>query len=615
VPHWMDESLSVRGVVLPSIGDFHRYVGSFVINGILFSILNTLVLGPLFTLTFAGLVRWGGDRVMSNEEIYEFFLSPIGVGAIIVLITASMTTVMTQQAGLMIIFSSLRMRRPIGSIRALLAMLFKLPGILAINLLRAVALMLMVLPFAGTGTWLYFSFLGDLDLNYLVQVRPPAFWWGAAGVGVLILCAVTVVMAVHVRMIFAFPAYFFGGRPLLGALGESFRLTKGHTFGLIRIFVTWLACAAILNIALSAVLEQLGPWLVPLAGRRLELVAAVIGLVLAIQSLAHAALNLFTIGVNAIGMARCYILLTPGDELSVPADAMAGDESHRRARWAIAAVCVAFVVGAGVSAYGLLESSDLVDQVTITAHRGSSRAAPENTLSAIEQAIEDGADYAEIDVQETADGVVVLIHDTDLKRITGLREKIWEVTYDEIRDLDFGSWFSPEFADERIPTLAEAIETADGRIGLNIEIKLNGHERQLVESVVRIIEETGFEEQCIVTSLSHRALREVARLNPELDRGYIVYQTMGSIDRLDTRHVMLKASLATTMAVNAAHDADKTIHVWTVNDPTRMSFMIDRGVDGILTDYPETLVRVLDERSELSDFERLLLRFAEFISG
>ena len=68
-------------------------------------------------------------------------------------------------------------------------------------------------------------------------------------------------------------------------------------------------------------------------------------------------------------------------------------------------------------------------------------AAPENTLAAIEQAIEDGADYAEIDVQETADGVVVVIHDTDLKRITGLGEKIWDVTYDEVRDLDFGSWF------------------------------------------------------------------------------------------------------------------------------------------------------------------------------
>ena len=131
---------------------------------------------------------------------------------------------------------------------------------------------------------------------------------------------------------------------------------------------------------------------------------------------------------------------------------------------------------------------------------------------------------------------------------------------------------------------------------------------------VRIIEETSFESQCIVTSLSHRALDEVERLNPRLARGYIVYQTIGSIERINTGSVMLKSDLATPLAIMDAHDVGKEIHVWTVNDPTRMSFMIDRGVDGILTDYPETLVEVLEQRAELNDLERLVLRFGEFVS-
>ena len=135
-----------------------------------------------------------------------------------------------------------------------------------------------------------------------------------------------------------------------------------------------------------------------------------------------------------------------------------------------------------------------------------------------------------------------------------------------------------------------------------------------MESVVRIIEETGFESQCIVTSLSRRALDEVERLNPRLERGYIVFQTMGSIERINTGYVMLKADLATPLALMAAHDAGMEIHVWTVNDATRMSFMIDRGVDGILTDYPKTLVEVLEQRAELNDLERLVLRFAELVS-
>ena len=89
---------------------------------------------------------------------------------------------------------------------------------------------------------------------------------------------------------------------------------------------------------------------------------------------------------------------------------------------------------------------------------------------------------------------------------------------------------------------------------------------------------------------------------------------MGSIERINTGYVMLKADLATPLALMAAHDAGMEIHVWTVNDATRMSFMIDRGVDGILTDYPETLVEVLEQRAELNDLERLVLRFAELVS-
>ena len=131
---------------------------------------------------------------------------------------------------------------------------------------------------------------------------------------------------------------------------------------------------------------------------------------------------------------------------------------------------------------------------------------------------------------------------------------------------------------------------------------------------MRIIEETGFESQCIVTSLSRSALDEVERLNPRLERGYIVYQTMGRIEDIDTGQVMLKASRATPLAVVAVHGAGKEVHVWTVNDATRMSFVIDRGVDGIMTDYPEVLVDVLRQRGELTDLERLLLRFAELVS-
>lgn len=83
--------------------------------------------------------------------------------------------------------------------------------------------------------------------------------------------------------------------------------------------------------------------------------------------------------------------------------------------------------------------------VQITAHRGASGSAPENTLVALQKAIEAGAEYAEIDVQETSDGKLVLLHDPDLKRTAGIKKNIWQASYDEIKHLDAGSWFSNAF--------------------------------------------------------------------------------------------------------------------------------------------------------------------------
>ena len=375
--------LSVRGLILPAIGDFRRYLGSFVVYGILFAILNALVLTPAFVFLFTFMVRWGGGRVVSNDEVFDFFLSPIGVAAILVLIVAVLTTMMTQQAGLMILYANLRMQRPIGSVRALLAMLLKLPGILLINVVRAILLLLVLLPFASVGRWVYFRFLSAYDLNYLVQTRPAAFWWAGTGAVLLIVAAVLCVLTVHTRVIFAFPAYFFGGYSATAAMRRSFLLARGHTVPLVRLLILWLAFAGLLNLVLNGVLAQLGPAIIPFAGNRIAIIVVMVGVVLALQAFAHAALNLFTLGVQAIAVTRAYIAVSEDDRLSFPAETLERDPHHRRVRWIVGGVVASFLVSAGVSSVGLFENLELEDSITITAHRGDSRSAPENTLAAI----------------------------------------------------------------------------------------------------------------------------------------------------------------------------------------------------------------------------------------
>jgi glycerophosphoryl diester phosphodiesterase len=233
--------------------------------------------------------------------------------------------------------------------------------------------------------------------------------------------------------------------------------------------------------------------------------------------------------------------------------------------------------------------------------------APENTLSAIRQAIEDGADFAEIDVQETADGQIVLLHDTDLMRVAGVNKKIWQLSYSEIKSLDAGSWFAPEFKGEHIPTLPEAIEVAGSRIGLNIELKFNGHEKQLAESVVKIVREHQFGPRCIITSLNYEALKTVKILDSSLKTGFIIARSIGNMFRVDTDILSLSARLVNADVIAAARKRQKEVHVWTVNQPVAMTYFINLGVDNIITDYPAKLVSVIDMRASLDDIEKFLL--------
>jgi glycerophosphoryl diester phosphodiesterase len=148
----------------------------------------------------------------------------------------------------------------------------------------------------------------------------------------------------------------------------------------------------------------------------------------------------------------------------------------------------------------------------VIGHRGAAALAPENTLSSVERAIEDGADWVEIDVQETADGEVVVLHDSDFMKLAGTPLKIWEGSFAEVRSLDIGSWFGPEFRGEGVATLEEALPRAKGRAKVIIELKYYGHDQRLEERVAAVVERTGMEGDIAIMSLERTGVEKMAAL-------------------------------------------------------------------------------------------------------
>lgn len=275
---------------------------------------------------------------------------------------------------------------------------------------------------------------------------------------------------------------------------------------------------------------------------------------------------------------------------------------------------VVFLICLMILGVSMTENFIQPDTVEVTAHRGSSAKAPENSLSAIRQAIVDEADYAEIDVQETADGVIVVVHDSDLMRITGQPLKLWETPYEQVKTLDAGSWFSPEFKNERIPTLEETIELARDKIKLNIELKFNGHAKQLIERVVQIVQQLNFIDQCVITSLDYQAVLKAKELDNRLQVGYIMYGTLGSPFTLQSDFFSVSKDLVSESFITKSHKENRDVHVWTYSDgPNVMERFIYLGVDNIITDYPVELVAVLKRRAEMDDFDRVKENFMKWL--
>lgn len=231
-------------------------------------------------------------------------------------------------------------------------------------------------------------------------------------------------------------------------------------------------------------------------------------------------------------------------------------------------------------------------KIFITAHRGASHGAPENTEASIALAITEGADYAEIDVRMTSDGVPVLLHDRGLFRTAGVVKEIDKVTYRELTSYDIGRRYAKEFSGERVPRLQDVLEEYGSKILFNIELKENN--RKLAEEVVTAIERYGLENRCVVTSVFYEQLELVKERNPVIRTGYILSLVYGEVFGYEAADFFsVKAEYITEQLVKGAHEKGKEIHAWTVNNPYEITRMQVLGVDNIITDNPAYVRDVL----------------------
>jgi glycerophosphoryl diester phosphodiesterase len=242
--------------------------------------------------------------------------------------------------------------------------------------------------------------------------------------------------------------------------------------------------------------------------------------------------------------------------------------------------------------------------VLVIAHRGASGHAPENTLAAFRKAVSLGAPFIETDLQLSRDARFVAIHDATVDRTTGGSGAVHNFTLAELRQLDAGSWFGSEFTGERIPTLEEIFAFSKKHdVVFYLELKPSGSwggEHALISS----LRESGEIPRTVVISFDTAILESVRRLEPTLMTG-VLYD--GQIDRpveravdIGARQLAVRGDLVTPLLLAEARKKDLQVVCWTVNQPAHMRLLIDAGVDGIMSDYPDRLLAAQKKKKSSS---------------
>ncbi|QDU59846.1 Glycerophosphoryl diester phosphodiesterase [Planctomycetes bacterium Pan216] len=587
---------------------------SLVITDLFFKVVAFVVLTPLVAISLRTLLAFAGTSVLCDVDIARFLLGPVGWLVFVLVGALWLGIVALEQASLLGILVASRLGKLVGPVPALRYAFSHGWSVLKVTA-RIVALVLAAIaPFVIVAGLVYVSLLSRYDINYYLKERPPVFHV-AVGIGALLSVGLMVTLLWLVtRWFYALPLVLFEGNSGITALKLSAERTRGGRGAIVGWLVGWLLATSLVSLVLTAFVGLVGRAIVPASTGSLHLLAFAVGAVLLLGGLANLVVNL--LGTISFATLLSHLYLERGRATGAdPISIELGHEAPPRVigwmtpkRLLVAGVIGGFLAALiGASSLG---SVRLEDDVLVMAHRGSSKAAPENTLASFRQAIADGADWIELDVQETADGEVVVFHDSDLMKLAGENLKIWDATTDQLGSIDIGGWFGDEFTDQRVPTLAEVLRICKGKIGVNIELKYYGHDQDLERRVARIVGDAGMNDEVMAMSLEAAGVRTMKKIRPQWRVGQLMSVSIGNVKKIEADFLAVNAAFVDRSLVERVHRNGKQIFVWTVNDAATMSTMIGRGVDGLLTDKPALARRVLEQRAEMSPAQRLLLELS-----
>ncbi len=570
---------------------------------LLYKLLAATVFAPLCALAVRCIVNVTGYAYLTVDNVGAFLRNPVSLFLLLLLLLLVVLYTVLDICAVLYAIDRGYHRRQVTVPQMFAAAAPAALGLLRPRNLPGALLALLLLPAFNFGV--LFSYMGTVAVpetvaDFLLARRK------LAGLFVLLLILLVIFL---MRRLYAFHYYLLEDCSWSQARRRSIALARNRRLGDLAALTLLQAAAALLFLLLSLALIAAAVFL---SGLLLPDDLRDSGAAAAAWMVIHILFFLFT----ALLAPLTYCLVSAlyyahkrrrGESVLSPAPVPAGrwTGKMRRAQLILAAICV--VCCCFYARRIMLGDANLsieyLHVTEVTAHRGASRDYPENTMAAFRAAAELGADWIELDVQQTADGQLIVMHDTSLSRTTGVQKNVWDATWEEISRLDAGSWFSPDFAGEGVPLLSQVLEFAvEQGIRLNIELKPTGHETDFERQVVELVREYGYAEECVITSQVYSVLERAKEYDPEIHTVYVMSVAYGDLLRLEAADAFsVQAASLTAGMVSRLHDQGREVYAWTVNTRYSMDKMLRLNVDNLITDdIPLARERVFTNKT--SDF-------------
>ena len=587
--------------------------------------LWTLIVYLLFTALSAPfllyLLDWSvfrGDRLfVGNEDLIRFIISPAGIAYLFSLILITLSGIMIRYAGIFQMVLDHLLGNEVSVRLTAIRIAARVHVLLKVCAITVAGMVISLIPLAiGLGL-VYQIFLTEFDLNYYWYTTPPE-WYRAltfggiwAGLWILSLLLITA------SLLPALPAYLEGSKTIREAVKEVWQAPAGHTLrflkviGLVAIF--WFILRITTDAILLTVFLFLADWAIQ-SFESLRSVAIVAGGYIFTSISAGIVISFFGFTLISVIITKFYFSFSqPAIMPEAPGFKKLTQKTIRLLTWwtkplRASLLILIIIAGSILTSFLITLGSDTETEFLVISHRANAMGAPENSLPALENSIELGIDFVEIDVQLTSDGTVVVLHDEDLMRVTGNPRQIADITADELKDLRLIT--DGEHPDSllHVPTLDEFLERAKGRIGVMIELKYYGFAPELAEKTIDLIREYEMEDQVLVKSLNFRAVEQIRNLAPDIGLGYVSAVAAGDLSRLPIHFLSVNQANATSELISRAQREGMGMFVWTVNNREDMIDIVLKGVNGIITDHPELVIAIIEDVGDLTTTERLLLQ-------